>query len=98
MTLNQYLKINDRIILTPWADFGSYCARYPIDEEYDANNRVCIFYLYTPFYINFFGKLKDFQKLFLAQHKQYSDRNQIEKLQQEIDQFLIRVGKLKSFI
>lgn len=92
----QNIKINDKIILVPWGDYGGYLARYT-DDDYGVH-RICIFYLHFPIKICFFGYLNHFEQSFLFQHNKIYNRAQLEELKTDIDQFLIKISQLQSFI
>jgi hypothetical protein len=92
------LTINKDLILDPWEHYGSYWARYEKDNFKLDNNRVCIFYLHKPPRIYFFDQLHIFEQSFLSQLDKQYDKNQLEELKDRIDQFLIKVSQLQSFI
>ena len=99
--INKEIIITDKIVLNPWEPSGPdrdiFWIRYMknrfISEEY-INTRVVI--TPFPFVVSFLGELRYVGKLF--NHNKIYKTTDIEIIKEDVDQFLIKISKLQSFI
>jgi hypothetical protein len=98
--INKEIQISDNLTFNPWQiNTGGYWLRYVryhwIHEE-TVNSRISI----SPgpaFNIQFIARAKIFEELFTNQNKAHK-YDKVEDIKEHIDQFLIKISKLKSFI
>jgi hypothetical protein len=96
--INKEIIITDKLVFNPWQNNGEYWVRYiryHWTDEYYINSRIEI-PIGFPFTVKFIRKAKYLEKLF-NYDKTYKE-SEIEMLKEDIDQFLIKISKLQSFI
>ena|ERR1700690_1474734 len=96
--INKEIRISDKLVFNPWQKNGEYWVRYiknhwRTDSYFNSRVEISPFPIFRR--IRFYYGIKHLNNLF--NHKIYENPD-IEIIKEDIDQFLIKISKLQSFI